>query len=278
MTDHQWPYGGDYTIYRSPIDPAHVSGLNLYLNDVPAGGAAEVILGPVVALPVQPAELKNPSISVNGAALALPVTLKSGQFLELEPGGECLHYDERGDLLARVRPATAVPALRTGDNALAFTCEKPPGVSARAEVTVNAFGAPFGTPRPRGQIDWKKLAREYDMPRRITAPDGADNTWDLPVRPGETAKLEIELSGAMENPALTVNGRAIRFPVALKTGQRLFCRDQRHWIVRDAARAIVAEGELPEPLPSLAPGPNRVSFACTAPDHVIVRLAKVYEP
>ena len=278
MTDHQWPYGGTYDIYRNPIDLAHVSGLNLYLNDVPAGGTAEVVLGPVIALPVQPAELKNPALTVNGASLALPVTLKSGQFIELEPGGECVHYDERGDLLARVRPAGTIPALRAGDNALAFTCEKPPGVSARAEVTVNAFGKPFGTPRPRAQIDWKKLAREYDMPRWIIAPDGEDNAWDLPVRPGETAKLEIELSGAMENPALNINGRVIPFPVSLKTGQRLSCRDQRHWIVRNAARAVVAEGELPELLPALAPGPNRISFACAAPDHAIVRLAKVYEP
>lgn len=275
MTDHQWPYGGGYDIYRNPIDAAHVSGLNLYLNDVPAGGAAEVVLGPVVALPVSPAELKHPVLSVNGAALALPVTLKSGEFLELEPGGECVHYDEKGDLLARVRPTGAIPALRAGENALAFACDKPPGVSARAEITVNAFGAPFGTPRK--QIDWSKLAREYDLPRWISAPDGADNAWDLPVRPGESAKLEIEFSGAMENPALTVNARVVSFPVSLKMGQRLFCRDQRHWIVLDAARATVAKGEFPEALPALAPGPNRVSFTCAAPDRAIVRLAKVYE-
>lgn len=277
MTDHQWPYSGTYDIYRNPIDLAHISGLNLYLNDVPAGSTAEVVLGPVVALPVQPAELKNPTLTVNGASLALPVTLKSGQFLELDPGGECAHYDERGGLLARVRLAGPVPALRAGDNALAFTCEKPPGVSARAEVTVNACGAPFGTPRPREQIAWPRLAREYDMPRWITAPDGEDNAWDLPVRPGETAKLEIELSGAMENSALTVNGHAIRFPVSLKTGQRLSCREQRRWIVRDAARAVVAQGELPEPLSVLAPGVNRITFTCTAPDHAVVRLVKVYE-
>jgi len=81
------------------------------------------------------------------------------------------------------------------------------------------------------------MAREYEMPRWITAPEGADNVWDLLVRPREKSRLEIELSGGMDTPVLTVNGDALRFPVLLKPGHRLMCRGQRHWAIFDARRA-----------------------------------------
>ena len=104
------------------------------------------------------------------------------------------------------------------------------------------------------------------MPRWITAPDGASNAWDLPVRPGEKARLEIELAGAMDTPVLTVNGHELRFPIALKPGQRLICRGERHWRVLDAKRAPIAAGDLTAAPPMLQSGPNRVSFTCGAPD------------
>ncbi len=276
MTDYQWPYGSGYGIYRSPVNMKHMSELQIYLNDVPAGGAAEVVIGPIVTLPVLPTELKNPSLTVNGQKLVVPVTLQSGQFLEIESDSGCVHYDEAGELLQRIALATAVPVIRSGDNELIFDCEKPDGFSARAEVTVSAFDAPFGTPRAKDEIDWSKLDREYDMPRWITEPDGADNTWGLSVRPGETAKVEIELSGAMENPTLTVKGQKITFPVTLTADQRLLCLDQRKWIVIDEKRAIVTEGELPEPIPTLSAGANELHFTCDKPEHAIVRVTKVY--
>ena len=280
MSDYQWPYDGSYDLHRNPLDTAHISEVNLYLNDLPAGESTEVIVGPIIALPVQPAELKNPALTVNGRKLALPVTLKSGDFVELEPTGDSTHYDEKGDLLAWVRPtmAAAWPLLKSGQNTVAFDCDKPAGVSARAEVTVNASGAPFGTSSARARVGWKHLAREYEMPRWITAPDEANNLWELRVRPGETARLEIELSGGMDMPVLTVNGHALRFPVQLKPRQRLICRDQRHWTVLGANRVPVAKGDLVTSPPRLKSGLNHLSFTCGTPDHVTVRLVKVYEP
>lgn len=279
MTNYVWPYGGAYDIYRNPLDMAHISQVSFYLNSLPANDASEVVLSPVMALPIQTAELKNPALTVNGRTLTVPVTLRSGDFLELEASGVGTHHNDKGDLLARVRPAAAAawPVLRAGENAVAFDCEKPQGVSARAEVTLSAFGAPFGTPNPRGKIGWKHLAREYEMTRLITAPDGEDNVWEVPVRPGEKAKLELELRGGMDAPVLTVCDRAVRFPVTLKDGQRLLCRDQRRWVVLDASRARIAEGELEDALPVLRGGLNRVSFTCTALDRAQVKLVKVYE-
>jgi hypothetical protein len=280
MTTYQWPYGGHYDLYRNPLDVAHVSEVNLYLNDLPAGDSTEVIVGPILALAVQPATWKNPTLTLNGQTLALPVTMKSGDFVEVEPGGDSAHYNERGDLLGRVRPATTSgwPLLKAGENSLGFDCEPPAALSARAEVTLLATGLPFGTLNPRAQIGWKHLAREYAMPRWINTPDGADNTWDVPVRPGEKARLEIELSGDLDTPTLTMNGHALRFPVALRPGQRLVCRDQRHWRVFDAKRAQIAEGDLTVALPALEGGVNRVAFTCAAADRAVVKLVKVYQP
>ena len=235
MSDYKWPYGAsanDYSMYANPVDLAHVSELNLYLNNLPLRESIEVIVGPVMALPVQPAELKNPVLTFNGQRLALPMTIQSGDFVEIEPTGDCAHYDDKGDLKARVHPAEASwPVLKPGKNAVAFDCVKPADASARAEVVLSAFDQPFGAANPRPKIGWKHLAREYEMPCWITAPDGANNAWDLPVRPGEKARLEIELAGGMDTPVLTVNGHELRFPIALKPGQRLICRGERHWRV-----------------------------------------------
>ena len=290
MTDYVWPYGGAYDIYRNPLDMSHISHVSFYLNDLPAGGGVDVTVSPVMALPVQSALLKNPALSVNGQALALPFTLASGDFAEVEPDGLCTHYSAKGDLIASARCGTGVPPvgsssgnmgatpmLHSGSNTLLFSCVPPSNVSARAEVTLNAFGTPFGTPSPRRKIGWDHLAREYEMPRLITEPTGADNAWSLAVRPSEKAKLEIEFSGAMGSPVLTVGGRAVRFPVTLTSGQRLLCRDGRHWTVLDSKRATIAEGTLDAKVPVLQSGATRIAFACAAPDRAQVKLVKVYE-
>jgi hypothetical protein len=279
MSDYQWPYGGAYDIYRNPLDMAHISEVNFYLNNLPAGGDTEVVVSPVMALAVQSAELRNPALTVGGRSLTLPVTLKSGDFLEIEASGDYVHYNDKGDLLAEVRPAAGQdwPVMQPGANPVAFACAPPPGVSARAEVTINTFDAPFGTLNPRRQIDWKRLTREYELPRWITAAHSADNAWDVAVRPGEQARLELELSGGMETPVLTVAGHELRFPVVLKPGQKLICRGQRHWLILDAQRATLAEGDLAAAPPTLIGGLNRVSFNCAAPDRALVKLVKMYE-
>jgi hypothetical protein len=279
MSDYQWPYGGTYDLYRNWTDLAHISNVNLYLNDLPASGSTEVVVSPVMALPVQPAELKNPAIVLGGRTLTVPAVLKSGDFLEIEPDGLATHYDDKGDLLARVRfPVDGLPTMRPGVNLVAFDCEKPQGVSARAEVTLNPLGVPFGSLNSPDKILWRHLGREYEMPRWITAASGEENAWDLAVRPGEQARLEVELSGVMDAPTLGIGGREVRFPVTLRQNDRLTCRDGRHWIVTDEKRAVVTQGELSGPLPTVMAGTTRVSFACLGPDRAMVRLVKVYEP
>lgn len=278
MGDHVWPYAGHYDLYRNPLDLAHISGVNVYLNDLPAGDTTEVAIGPVMALAIQPSELRNPSLTVNGRTLTVPVTMKSGDFLELEPDGGCTHYNDQSDPLAQLRPVRGDewPQVRAGENALALACQQTPGSGARAEVTVISAGVPFGGLNPGRQVDRRFLAREYELPRRIAPGNAEDNAWDLPVRPGEQARLEIELRGGMERPVLTVNGTAVAFPVSLRPGQRLACRDQRRWLVTDEKRNETGCGRLAVPVPVLRAGANRVTFACGNPERAEVRLVKAY--
>ncbi len=277
MTNHVWPYGGAYDIYRNNLDMAHISSFTIYLNNLPAGDSTEVVISPVMALPVRAAELKNPVLTLNGQAVVIPFTIKSGDFVELEQSGRCLHFKDNGDLIARARVGGNWPVQQAGGNAVVFSCEKPQGASARAEVTINSLGMPFGTMNPGGRIGWKHINREYERTREILTPDGDDNEWDVMVRPGEKARVEIEFCGVMESPVLTICGQALKFPVSLKSGQRLVCRDQRNWTVFDENRTKTNEGRLPDPMPVLKGGLNHMKFACTAPDHAQVRLVKVYK-
>ncbi|HQL55809.1 MAG TPA: hypothetical protein PLQ87_13960, partial [Phycisphaerae bacterium] len=209
MDEHVWPYRktGSHALFRTQLDMAHVSQVTLYLNAVPPGGGAEVTVSPVEALPVRPVSLARPIVTVNGQRLDVPFTLASGEFAELEPDGLFTQYSERGEPLARaVCGADARPVLCAGANA--FAC-----AGGRAEVTVSAFGEAFGTPRHRRAIDWKHLAREYEMPRLALASNGLSRAeWEVAVRPGERAALEIEFCGAMSRPQLNVGGQPVLFP------------------------------------------------------------------
>jgi hypothetical protein len=278
MYGYTWPYGGGYDIHRNAVDLAHVSEVNLFLHDLPPDGRADVVLGPIVALPVVATELRIPTLVANGRRLEIPVTLKSGDFLDIEPSGVCIHRNDRGDILARVRPAVsgAWPEWGPGVNDTVFACANPTGTPARAEVTPIAIGESFGRRNER-RGDGARMDREYEMTRTITEPTGPDNAWEIAVRPGETARLEIELAGAMASPTLTIGGCTVRFPVSLNPGERLLCRDGRTWTVFDAKRPMIAEGRLDTRVPALKSGPTPVVFTCTAPDRAQVRLVKVYE-
>ena len=166
--------------------------------------------------------------------------------------------------------ADARPDVRPGANAL--TC-----AGGRAEVSVTSFGAPFGARRPRRAVDWTHLAREYEMPRvALASNDIGCAGWDVAVRPGERAALEIELCGAMSEPQLSIGGQAVRFPVTLKAGERLICRDRRSWRVLDAKRAVLAEGRLAHKVPLLRSGATRVAFTSAGHDRAQIKLVKVY--
>ena len=143
FVNYTWPYGGTSAVFRSPLIRSHTSALTVYFNNLPPNTAAKCFLGPVKALPVVKVKLKDPAVSIGGSRIVLPVTLESGQYLEMESAATCRLYDERGALLNTVVPQGDYPNLAAGDNRLTFTCEPPRDASARACVTVSAQGEPL---------------------------------------------------------------------------------------------------------------------------------------
>jgi hypothetical protein len=308
MSDYVWPYhggGGSHAVYRNAVDRQHISQVNLLLNEIPAGGEVDILVSPIHSLPTRRTELANPSLELGGTKVTFPVTLQSGQYLELESIDDGVLYDERGELLSRFQPQIdRLPTLAEGENTLRFDCAPPPGLSARAEVTVISLGQPFGDRRADSEIGWGRLDREYEIPRVITRLDGRDNAWTIvrradmaPDSPGTPPSLEIEIafapltapekpadaaatSAGLDEPTLTIGDRSVRFPIRLTAGQRLICRDQTTWRVLNADSTEAASGRLPEPVPLLAPGTNpvRLDFQASAASNlqVVVKTVKVY--
>ena len=151
MADYQWPYPGSYNLFRSPIDMLHVSEVNLYLNNLPPSDHSEVVLGPIMALPVQPGELKNPAITINGRTLTVPVTMKSGDFVEIEASGDCSHLrregrpagDRSSNVQARAGPSSGQATTRSRSAA-----SHPPALSAEPRLPSSLSEYP-SAPRSR---------------------------------------------------------------------------------------------------------------------------------
>jgi hypothetical protein len=154
--DYQWPYGGHYCVYRSALMRQHVTGLNLYFNNLPARQEVACDLSPIKALRTVKAALSNPALEIGGRRLLFPVTLASGDYLEFDPAAGGIHYDQRGAILGKVTPEGPPPRLAPGKNQVQFACLGPKGLAARAEVTLISYGEPLrGGRRPVNPTDVK---------------------------------------------------------------------------------------------------------------------------
>ncbi len=272
-----WPYSGHYALYRNGLDLTHLSKVSFYLNDLPVGKQVDVTVSPVMALPLLKTTLSHPVLTVNGSSLTLPFTLISGDFVELDSEGECLHYRENGEPAA-YQHLDQVPLLRAGQNTMTFNCQQTAGLTARAEVTINTLGPSFGGYRPQDQIDWKQVTREYEKIQWIGTSQGQiRKTWAIAVRPGKHACLALELCGGMQMPTIQINEQSVCFPVTLQKGQRLFCEDGRTWRVIDKKRSLIAQGQLEKHIPQLRGGALRIDFTCKDPEDARVKLVKIYE-
>jgi hypothetical protein len=203
--------------------------------------------------------------------------LISGDFVELDSEGECLHYRENGEPAA-YQHLDQVPLLRAGQNTMTFNCQQTAGLTARAEVTINTLGPSFGGYRPQDQIDWQQVTREYEKIQWIGTSQGhIRKTWAIAVRPGKHACLALELCGGMQMPTIQINEQSVCFPVTLQKGQRLFCEDGRTWRVIDKKRSLIAQGQLEKHIPQLRGGALRIDFTCKDPEDARVKLVKIYE-
>lgn len=273
------PQGGnDQGIYRAPLDMEHISQFAVSLSNLPPGEHVEVVLSPIMALPIHSNEMHEPGVAINGKKIIFPFTLRSGEYLELESDGRCLHFSDRGDLLARhdVMETAGLPLLLAGKNSIRFFTNRADAGHDRVELTVIQSGKLFGG-NNADAIDRKHLSREYTIPRRIISGSETGETWEIMVRPGEAARLEIEISGPVENPVLEIGGYRVNFPVKLEKDHRLACMDGKNWKVMNLKRELVAEGALDSQSPVLSGGSHPVVFSSGARNRPLCKLTKVYD-
>lgn len=260
-----WPYGTDpYAVYRYHLQTNRISSVAIALNEVPAGRAASVEVVDFRTVPSVANELRDAVVTVGGRSYAVPFALASGEFACLEDGA-WTHYSEQGEPLER-RPAAERPILSTGANELRFTATGREDLSARAEVTVFGLGEERTAFRSDDDTWKRRLSYEAVEPFQHAPTRGFSSTPVLAVRPGELAKLAIEIRGVADRPEISWTARpgsrreTRRFPVSLDAGERLVCEDGLNWKKLDKNRKIVSEGRLDNPIPGFS-GVTALTFA-----------------
>jgi len=135
-------YMGGYHVYRERVHYDQVECIALYLNNIPLGKEVSVHIGSIKALPLKKGVITHPTLSINGETVTLPVTLETGQYLELEGNGAFSVYGPDGAVIDTDCLEGTLPQLCSGENVITFTCEKPEGYTPRAQVTMIAQGEP----------------------------------------------------------------------------------------------------------------------------------------
>ena len=143
-SDYVWNDGkGLYNVYREKTDFGQVESVSIWYNNLPKGQETRCVIGPVKALPMVPCTVNNPTISINGQAIILPVEMSSGSYLECDPAGNCVLYGPKGEVTAQVRAPNGIPLLSAGENQIQFSCDATDGPAPRVKLTVIAHGQPL---------------------------------------------------------------------------------------------------------------------------------------
>ena len=250
--DGTLPLIGTYEEARSQINCEHVGSVSLA---VVKGSASGVEFGPIVTCGYEESRLEKPSLSVNGERFALPFDLVSGEWAELEDGF-WTRYSKFGDAEER-RPAPGMPSLKAGGNDFAFNAAGAP----RAEITVFALGEPFPALDPSKTAEAEPSLAYEAAESFLHAPSrGFCAAPALRVRPGERARVQLEVIGRAERPRIRIGDAVAAFPVSLGPEDRLVMKNGRDWWVVDTKRNCLAQGALEVPLPVFS-GANPVEVA-----------------
>lgn len=259
MGQYDWPYGGLYEIYRNGLDMAHLSGVNLYVNDLPCGETTAIEVGVIRALPIRKATLQDAFLKINGQTVQIPFPLRSGEMAEW---GEGLwrRKGENGEILTEVEGA--LPRFVAGRNEVSFSAQN----HCRAEVTLFALGEPFDAIHPKVR---KGLSYEAMMPLAFAPSRGVTHLGRLVVRPDERARISFEIMGAAQSPVLCVGPVKISLPVTCQAGQRILAADGK-WMLVDQQRKTLRSGVYgPNPLFS---GTNPIRLETQQQEKTDVRL------
>ena len=113
-SDYQWNDGkGSYNAYRETIRFDAVSAVSVWCQNLPPGRTVKCRVGPIKALPMLPARLRNPALTVNGERVEFPTELPLGGWLEYEGGSHFAVFGSKGEPLGRhTKGCAAAPARR----------------------------------------------------------------------------------------------------------------------------------------------------------------------
>ena len=203
--DYKWKgYRPIYPVYRNVVDPKKIEEVGFYLNDVPAGGKATVLVTPVEILSETRQTLRDAAIVACGMRYAVPFSLESGEYAEFE-NGVWTHYSEVGEPVGATDGRATACCDRTERENISAVSFESKDDAARAEVTMFAQGSSFHALKPLASLsdaDRKTLSYEAVDPVAYAPSRGLDRPFAVAVRPGETARLDVELVGPVRRPGL----------------------------------------------------------------------------
>ncbi len=139
-SNYVWPYGNPISIYRESVNYRHVESLDLWVNNLPLHKKAAFSLGPIKALPLVKAKLRDPAVTIGGKTITFPAEIETGSYLEFHTESDCKLYSRDGKLISEIKPRGQAPVLDEGENDVRFSCQVSPGVNPRAQVTVISRG------------------------------------------------------------------------------------------------------------------------------------------
>ena len=272
--DYEWPYCQGmpvpYAVFRT--DVRHVGAVNVYLNDLPAGGRAEIELSEVRMLDdMSDASIVESFVTVGGMEYKLPFRLRTREFAELD-GGFWTHYNASGDPIERTRELRE-PYLSAGVNRVSFTGRTNRGRPARTKVTVASFGTVFPALKEDASSRTSDVLAYEAADCAFYAPSkGFAELPPLTCRPGETACVGFEVHGPIAPFTLSVGDSSRSFGFGLKSNQYLTCVDGCRWQLRERGEdaGVKRTGEI-EPFPPVT-GRVQVKVACDDPSNAAARI------
>ncbi len=117
----------------------NVGFVTLLLTDAPPDRTVTCYLDRVEALKESPTTLVNPTLTLNGTAVLLPVTLNDNQYVEFWGEKDATVYDKNGFTLARLS-LEGFPRLRSGANQVELRHEGATGGRSQVRVELITMG------------------------------------------------------------------------------------------------------------------------------------------
>ncbi|HZH71307.1 MAG TPA: hypothetical protein VFD91_02340, partial [Mariniphaga sp.] len=145
FNDYVWPdeYFNVYNSYFYTVHFDKVDKLQLWYNNLPENKEINCVLGPVKALPMIPATIRNPAFTIGDDTIVFPVEMKSGMYLEFYAPDDCVLYGSKGEVIRKVDFIGNIPELKHGTNEVSFHCDRLEKINPRVQVTVIGEGKPL---------------------------------------------------------------------------------------------------------------------------------------